>query len=153
LLFTEFGGAVQSTAYSSVLPIVSNSIGGAQLYGATLVAGIFTTILVLALGPGPFARLRPGNSLLLATAGFVVGVALTVGAVSMVMVLAGTIIRGLAGGFLAGFGLTALGALYGDDLRPRVVGLFAVMWLLPSLIGPVANSAITIAFGWRSAMG
>lgn len=153
LLFTEFGGAVQSTAYSSVLPIVSNDLGGAQLYGATLVAGMFTAILVLAVGPGPFARFGPGGSLLLATALFVLGVGLEFGAVSMAMVLAGTIVRGLAGGLLAGFGLTALGALYGDDLRPRVVGLFAVMWLLPSLVGPVANSAITVAFGWRAAMG
>lgn len=104
-------------------------------------------ILVLAVGPGPFARFGPAGSLLLATALFVVGAGLTAGAVSMVMVLVGTIIRGLAGGLLAGLGLTALGALYGDDLRPRVVGLFAVMWLLPSLIGPVANAAITVAFG------
>lgn len=152
LLFTEFGAAVQSTAYSSVLPIVSNDLGGAQLYGATLVAGTFTTILVLAFGSGPFARFGPAGSLLLATVGYVIGVGLQVGAVSMAMVLAGNIVRGLAGGLWAGFGLSALGALYDDALRPRVVGLFAVMWLLPSLVGPVANSAITIAVGWRAAM-
>lgn len=153
LLLAEFGGAVQSTAYSSVLPIVSNDLGGAQLYGTTLVAGTFTMILVLAVGSGPSARLGPAGSLLWATTLFVVGVGLTAGAVSMVMVLAGTIIRGLAGGLLAGFGLTALGALYDDDLRPRVVGLFAAMWLLPSLVGPVFNSAITLTLGWRTAMG
>lgn len=153
LLVAEFGGAVQSTAYSSVLPVVSHDLGGAQLYGATLVAGTFTMILILAVGPRPFAQFGPAQSLLLATAGFVVGVGLTVGAVSMVMVLAGTIIRGLAGGLLAGFGLTALGALYDDDLRPRVVGLFAVMWLLPSLVGPALNSVLTLGFGWRTAMG
>lgn len=153
LLIAEFGIAVHSTAYSSVLPIVSNDLGGDRLYGATLVAGTFATIMILAVGPGPFSRLGPAGSLLLSTVLFVIGTVLTVAAVSMGMILAGSVIRGLGAGLFAGFGLTALGTLYDDAMRPRVVGLFAVMWLLPSIVGPVANSAMTIAIGWRAAMG
>ncbi|AXB43114.1 MFS transporter [Amycolatopsis albispora] len=152
LLFTEFGGAVQSISYSSVLPIAAAELHGTSLYGATLAAGSFTQILVLALGTAPFARLRPLGLLTTATGLYVVGTVLSVGAVVMPMILAGSVVRGMAGGMLAGFGLSILGGLFEDKERTRVYGLFAMMWLLPSMIGPVINSAVTVAWGWRAAL-
>lgn len=152
LLLAELGTAVHSIAYSTVLPVASEELDGARLYGATLVAGSFAAIFVLSTGLGLFARMSAGRLLLVATAMFVFGVLLTVSAVTMWMVLAGMIVRGLAGGLLAGLGLTAIGALYEDDLRPRVLGLFAMIWLVPSLAGPLLNAAITVAFDWRTSM-
>nr|WP_236796105.1 MFS transporter [Amycolatopsis sp. GM8] len=152
LLFTEFGGAVQSIAYSSVLPIAAADLHGTNLYGATLAAGSFTQILILAIGSAPFARLRPLALVSMATALFIVGSVLAVAAVTMPMILIGTIVRGIAGGMLAGFGLSILGGLFDDNERTSVYGLFAMMWLLPSLVGPVVNAAVTIAWGWRAAL-
>lgn len=152
LLFGEFGAAVQSIAYSSVLPLASADLHGSTLYGAVLVAGSFTTILMLATGPGPFGRLGPVRLLMLGTGLYVGGVLITVLAVSMAWILVGTLVRGVAAGLLAAFGLTAIGALYEDRVRPRVMGLFAVVWLLPSLAGPALNAAIAVAIGWRGAM-
>ncbi|GLY70650.1 MFS transporter [Amycolatopsis taiwanensis] len=152
LLFTEFGGAVQSIAYSSVLPIATTDLHGTSLYGATLAAGSFTEILVLAIGPAPFSRLRPVALLGTATTLYVLGSALSVAAVVMPMVLIGTIVRGIAGGMLAGFGLSILGGLFEDRERTRVYGLFAMMWMLPSIVGPAVNAAVTIAWGWRAAL-
>lgn len=152
LLFTEFGGAVQSIAFSTVLPIASNALHGTALYGATLGAGTFASILVLAVGAAPLARLSPAALLGTATGLFVVGTALSVGATAMVMLLAGSLVRGVAAGMLAGFGLSALGGLFEGEARVRVYGLFAVVWLLPSVVGPVANAALTVAFGWRAAL-
>jgi len=146
LLFAEFGAAVQGIAYSSVLPIASDALAGTNLYGATLAAGSFSTILVLAVGPAPFARLRPAALLAAATVLYVIGTALSVGATAMAMILVGTMVRGIAGGMLAGFGLAALGGLFDDDVRVRVYGLFGLVWLLPSLVGPAVKAAITVAF-------
>lgn len=153
LLVTEFGAAVQSIAYSTVLPIASRELGGSALYGATLAAGSFAMILVLATGPGPLGRLSSERLLLVGTVMYVVGVLLAATAVSMTYVLAGAVVRGLASGLLAGFGLTAIGALFEDAVRPRVFGLFALVWLLPSLAGPVLNALVAVAAGWRWAMG
>lgn len=152
LLAAELGAAVTGIAYSTVLPVASEELHGAGLYGACVVAANLASILVLATGLGPLARLSARRTLLLATVGFLLGVALCAGAWSMWLVLAGMVVRGLAGGLLAGFGLTAIGALYDDRLRPRVVGLFAVVWLVPSLAGPVLNSVVTLASSWRVAM-
>ncbi|HEY8452104.1 MAG: hypothetical protein FWJ70_03060 [Micromonosporaceae bacterium] len=152
LLFTEFGVAVHSIAYSSVLPLASAELDGSALYGAVLTAGAFTTILVLAIGPDRFAGIGPVWTLAVGTVLFLAGVALAVTAQDMVWILVGMVLRGLAGGLLVGLGLTAIGALFEDALRPRVMGLFAVMWLLPSLAGPALNAAVAVAAGWRAAM-
>jgi hypothetical protein len=61
LLLAEFGAAVQSAAYSTVLPIASRELDGSALYGATLAAGALTTIAVLAAGPRVFGALSPAR--------------------------------------------------------------------------------------------
>jgi MFS family permease len=152
LLLAEFAAAVQGVAYSTVLPLASADLGGQRLYGATLAAGSLVSVLVLAAGSGVTARSGPRTTLAVATLLYVAGVALAATAPAMGWLLAGSVLRGLAGGLLAAFGLTAVGALYEDALRPRVLSLFALVWLLPSLVGPVLNAVIAVWGGWRTAM-
>ena len=152
LLFSEFGAAVQSIAYSSVLPVAANQLHGANLYGLTLAAGSFTTILVLAVGPAPWRRLSPSALLAAATVLYLAGSGLCVGATAMVAIVIGTIVRGVASGMLAGLALSALGGLFHGAARTRVYGMFATVWLLPSVAGPAVNAALTVAFGWRAAL-
>ncbi|NYJ06028.1 MFS transporter [Petropleomorpha daqingensis] len=152
LLLAEFAGAVQGIAYATVLPLAAQELDGAALYGATLSAGLLTGVVVLAAGPGVTARLPPRQNLALATGLFVAGVVLSACAPAMGWLLAGGILRGIAGGLLAAFGLSAIGGLFEDDVRPRVLSLFTLVWLLPSLAGPPVNAAITVWLGWRWAM-
>ena len=152
LLLAEFAAAVQIVAYSTVLPLAAENLDGDRLYGATLTAGTFATIAVLGSGGGVFARLRPHALLFTATACYVVGVILAATAPAMEWVLAGSVLRGLGSGLLAGFGLTAIGGLFEDALRPRVLGLFAAIWVLPSLLGPLLNAAVAATVGWRWAL-
>ena len=152
LLLAEFAAAVQGVAYSTVLPLASRELDGGRLYGATLAAGSLVTVLVLAAGSGVTARLGARATLLTATPLYVGGVVLAATAPAMGWLLAGSALRGLAGGLLAAFGLTAVGGLYEDPLRPRVLSLFALVWLLPSLVGPALNAAIAVWSDWRVAM-
>jgi hypothetical protein len=65
LLLAEFGAAVQSVAYSTVLPLASRELDGSALYGATLAAGSLATVAVLAAGPrvfGALSALQPPRS-------------------------------------------------------------------------------------------
>jgi MFS family permease len=152
LLLAEFAGAVQGIAYATVLPLAARELDGAALYGATLSAGYLTSVVVLAAGPGVTARLPPRQNLALATVLYVAGVALSACAPAMGWLLAGSLLRGIAGGLLAAFGLSAIGGLFEDEIRPRVLSLFALVWLLPSLAGPALNAAIAVWAGWRWAM-
>jgi MFS family permease len=87
------------------------------------------------------------------------GVALGLGYVVMAGVFAtdmwhivlGVFARGLAAGLIAGLGMGALGDLYEREMRTRVLGMFALMWLLPSILGPFLNGAIVSATSWRIA--
>jgi MFS family permease len=74
LLLAEFAAAVQSVAYSAVLPLASRELGGSSLYGATLAAMSLSTIAVLAAGPRAFAFGSARVVLFVATGLFVVGV-------------------------------------------------------------------------------
>lgn len=152
LLLAEFGAAMQGIAYSTVLPIVAADLDGFALFGATLAAGSVAAVLMLSATAPLLARVPPGGVLLAATVLYVAGVAITVAAPAMAWVLAGTVVRGIAAGLLAGFGMGALGALFDDRERPRVFGLFALVWLLPSVVGPAVNAGITAAIGWRWAL-
>ena len=152
LLLAEFAAAVQGIAYTTVLPLAARELDGSRLYGATVAAGSLVTVLVLAVGSGLTARLSPRTTLALATAVYVVGVVLAATAPAMGWLLAGSALRGVAGGLLAAFGLSAIGGLYDEHLRPRVLSLFTLVWLLPSLVGPGLNAAIAVATDWRWAM-
>lgn len=153
LLATEFGGAMQGIAYATVLPVVAAHLDGFRLFGATLAAGSIASVVMLSVAGAVLGRVRPGIVLLVATAGYVMGAAMSVSAPTMGWVLAGTVVRGLASGLLAGFGSGAIGALFDARERPRVFGLFAMIWLLPSLVGPLLNAGLTEWAGWRWAVG
>jgi len=152
LLIAEFGGAMQGLAYTTVLPVVAAELDGFGLYGATLSAGSIAAVLMLSVAGTVLGRLRPARTLLLATGGYVAGAAMAVFATQMSWVLTGTAVRGVAGGLLAGFGVGAIGSLFDERERPRVFGVFALVWLLPSLVGPLLNAGITEWVGWRWAL-
>jgi MFS family permease len=152
LLLVEFGAGMQGIAYSTVLPVIARDLDGFALFGATLAAGNVAAVLMLSVAGAILARVRPGIVLLAATLLYVVGVACAVAAPSMAWVLAGSIIRGVAAGLLAGFAMGAIGGMFDERERPRVFGLFAFIWLVPSVVGPVLNAAITEWLDWRWAL-
>ena len=153
LLLTEFAGAMQGIAYSTVLPVLARDLDGFTLFGATLAAGSVAAVLMLSFTAPILQRVPPLRVLVMATALYVVGAAMAVFAPAMGWVLAGTLVRGVAAGLLAGFGLGAIGALFDERERPRVFGLYALIWLLPSVVGPPLNALVTDWVGWRWAIG
>jgi MFS family permease len=153
LLLTEFAGAMQGIAYSTVLPVMARDLDGFDLFGATLAAGSVAAVLMLSFTAPILQRVPPLRVLVVATALYVVGAGLAVFAPTLGWVLAGTVVRGVAAGLLAGFGFGAIGALFDEHERPRIFGLYALIWLLPSVLGPPLNAVITDWVGWRWAIG
>lgn len=153
LLLAELAAAMQGIAYTTVLPVIANDLDGYALFGATLAAGTVSAVLMLGFSAPLLARVRPGTVLLAATVLYVVGAAACTFAPTMSVVLIGSLIRGIAAGLMGGFGMGAIGGLYDGAERPRVMGLFALVWLLPSLVGPALNGVITEFAGWRWAIG
>jgi MFS family permease len=67
----------------------------------------------------------------------------------MPMLLIGQFVLGAGGGGLYAFSIGTVAKTYPDRLRPRVLALFATMWILPGLIGPPLGAFIAGRFGWR----
>jgi MFS family permease len=100
-----------------------------------------------------YARIGPQAQLWIATAVFLGGVALTVTAPTMAVLIAGLAARGLAAGLLAGLGIGVLSTVYTEAAeRERAFGLFALMWVVPSLIGPAVTSVALVLADWRVAL-
>lgn len=152
LLAAEFGAAMRGIAYSTVLPVIATDLGGTALFGATLAAGPIAAVAMLSFSSLILRRVRPGTLLLAATLLYAAGASLAAFAPSMGFVLAGTAVRGVASGLFGGFGMGAIGALYDERERPRVFGLFSLVWLLPSIVGPPLNAVITQWIDWRWAI-
>ena len=152
LLFAELGTAIQAVAEAAVLPLASHELHGAALYGATVAGPALSAILFAILGPPLTRRLGPRGVLLWSTLVYLAGVLLAVLAPTMAFLLAGRLLQGAAAGLLAAFGLNAVGALYEDAVRARVVAIFSVVWLLPSVLGPAVNAIVASLAGWRWAM-
>ena len=140
-------------SYAAVLPVAARELDGVALYGPAVTAAGVVGIAVMPVGAYLYGRLGPQSQLCLSTGVFLLGVALSVTAMTMEVLIAGLATRGLAAGLLAGLGLGVLSGLYDDPReRERALGMFALMWVVPSLISPLVNSAILLSVGWRPAM-
>ncbi len=152
LMFAEFGTAIQVAAQAAVLPLAARDLHGASLYGAATAGPVFASILFVILGPTLGRRVGAARSLGLSTVAYLAGVVIVCLAPAMWWVLVGRVIQGAAAGLLAGLGMAAIGALYDDTVRSRVIGLFGVVWLLPSVLGPAVNGLVATFAGWRWAL-
>ena len=141
--------AFESLAVATVMPVVSDDLGGLGLYGWVF-SGFFLGSLVGIVLAGRAAdrrgtRLPFAVGLALFAAGLVVGGA----AQSMPMLVAGRIAQGAGAGVIPAVAYATVARGYPPDLRPRVFAVFSTAWVVPGLIGPAAASGIEHAASWR----
>ncbi|MGA5566298.1 MFS transporter [Streptomyces platensis] len=133
-----------------VLPTAARDVDGVALY--PLVAGCFVAASLLGGVVGGHWADRAGAQRPMA-AGLVLAVAtlLVSGAATSVWQLAaGRFLDGLAGGMIAVSVNTAIGQVYPDRLRPRVLALMSACWIVPSLVGPPLAGLVTEWWSWRA---
>lgn len=142
--------AFEALAISTVLPVVSDDLGGLGLYG-WIFSGFFLGSLLGIVVAGRLADTR-GTAL-----PFTVGLALfTAGLVagglapSMGFLVAARVAQGIGAGAIPAIAYASVGRAYPPALRPRVFAVFSSAWVIPGLVGPAASSAIAGAFGWRA---
>lgn len=143
-------GACENRAVTTVLPVVARELDGLQWYGlATGVSSL--TFLVATAVAGVLGDHRgPRTLILTGVVTFVVAQVLTGLAPSMPVLLLGRATSGVAEGLLD-IGLVVLVAdVLPEHLRARVFAGFAVAWVLPSLLGPVAAGLVAEHWGWRA---
>ncbi|MDX2971513.1 MFS transporter [Kribbella solani] len=142
-------GAFENRAVGTALPTMVREFHALGSFGLANAAPNASYLISLAIAGlwsdrrGPIPTLRAG-AVSFALAQLLVGTATT-----MPMVITGRLLSGLAEGLLDVSLMVLVARALPAVLRPRMFSLFAAMWILPSVLGPVVTGVVTEQFGWR----
>ncbi|MGW6280604.1 MFS transporter [Kribbella sp. NPDC055071] len=141
--------ALENRAVGTALPTMVREFDALGSFGLANAAPNASYLISLAIAGlwsdrrGPIPTLRAG-AIAFALAQLLVGTA-----VGMPMVIAGRLLSGLSEGLIDVSLMVLVARALPDVLRPRMFSLFAAMWILPSVLGPVLTGVVTEQFGWR----
>lgn len=141
--------AFENRAVGTALPTMVREFDALGLFGLASAAPNASYLVALAIAGqwsdrrGPIPTLRAG-AIAFALAQLLVGTAQ-----GMPMVVAGRLLSGLAEGLLDVGLMVLVARALPAVLRPRMFSLFAAMWILPSVVGPVLTGFVTEQVGWR----
>ncbi|WP_433161325.1 MFS transporter [Kribbella sp. CA-247076] len=142
-------GAFENRAVGTALPTMVREFDALGSFGLANAAPNASYLISLALAGlwsdrrGPIPTLRVG-AIAFTLAQLLVGTA-----AGMPMVVAGRLLSGFAEGLLDVSLMVLVARTLPAVLRPKMFSLFAAMWILPSVLGPVLTGLVTEEFGWR----
>ncbi|MFI5842743.1 MFS transporter [Catenuloplanes sp. NPDC051500] len=144
-----FLAAFESLAVTTVMPIITADLGGRDLYTLGFAATLAAGAVGMVAGGTLADRRGPGRPLLIAIGVFAAGLALAGLAGQMAVFIAGRFLQGLGYGAYTVALNVVVARLYPPSLHPRLFGLFAAAWVVPSLIGPFAAGIVAETFSWH----
>ena len=141
--------AFSALAVETILPIISDELGGVSLYGWVFSA-FFLGSLASVIVAGGIADQR--GTLLPYSVGltlFALGLATAGAAPAMPVVVAGRLVQGVGSGAILASTYASIARGYSERQRPRMFAIISTAWVLPAIVGPAAAAFIATAFGWR----
>ncbi|MFC7620218.1 MFS transporter [Microlunatus sp. GCM10028923] len=143
-------GALENRATSTVLPVLANELGGLTWFGAATTGPGLAYVVAVVLAGTWSDRRGPGPAILTGVGLFAVAQLVIAAAPSMIMVVAGRLLSGIAEG-LFDIGITVLIVIMiPESQRPRMMSLIAMAWILPSVVGPQLAGWVAEWVGWRA---
>ncbi len=141
--------AFETTALLTVLPTVSDELGGDALYGATLAAYMLANIIGLVSVGEHVDRHGPRLPFTVCLTVFASGLVVAGVASSMWIVLIGRILQGAGAGGVAPLAYAVINRVWPTDRQPRIFAWVSAAWILPSLIAPLIAGWLTSEVSWR----
>ena len=143
--------AFEALAVATVMPKAEDDLGGIALYGWAFSGYLLASIVGITWAGEQADRHGPGRPLAIGMVLFGVGLLVAGLAPSMFVLVAGRCIQGLGAGALPAIAYVVLGRGYPEELRPRMLAMFATAWVVPGLAGPAVAGAIAEWISWRGA--
>jgi MFS family permease len=149
LMLNVVGYAFEALAVSAIMPAVSADLGRQDLYGWVF-SGYMLANLVGVVVAGLHAdRHGPSRPLLWGAILFSAGLILGGFATSMPQLIAARVLQGFGGGALGSIAYVAVGRVYPEQTRPRMLALLSTGWVVPGLVGPGVAGLMAETIGWR----
>jgi len=144
-----FLAATQALAVTTVMPLVSADLGGAELY-AVAFAGTLATSVIGMVAVGAWCdRKDPVLPLTTAVALFVAGLLVAGFAPSMPVLVLGRLLQGLGTGGQTVALYVVVARVFPAALHGRVFAAFSAAWVIPSIVGPFLAGFVAEQAHWR----
>jgi EmrB/QacA subfamily drug resistance transporter len=141
--------SLDQTIVSTALPTIVADLGGLDHLSWVVTAYILTSTVVAPLY-GKLGDLYGRRAMVFASVGlFLAGSALCGLAGSMEFLIFSRALQGLGGGGLFVLALSVVGDVIAPQDRGKIQGMFAVVFSVSSIIGPLAGGWFVDAFSWH----
>jgi MFS family permease len=144
-----FLGAFESLAVTTIMPTISRELRGEALYSLAFSGTLAASVIGMVVAGGWADRRGPAGPLVAAIIVFVLGLVLSGTAADMVTFIVGRVLQGLGSGAINVALYVVVARIYPPALHPRIFGLFAAAWVLPSLVGPPVAGVIADTISWH----
>ncbi len=144
-----FLGAFESLAVTTIMPVVSADLNGANLYALAFAGPLATGVIGMVLAGNWSDRSGPVAALYTSSVLFAIGLLVAGTALTMPVLVAGRLIQGLGTGAVTVALYVVVARVYPARLHPSIFAGFAAAWVIPSLIGPFAAGIVTEALSWH----
>ncbi len=144
-----FLGAFESLAVTTVMPVVSDDLGGERLYALAFAGPLATGVIGMVAAGNWSDRRGPIVPLYSAVTAFVIGLLIAGLAPSMEVLVAGRFVQGLGSGAMMVALYVVVARVYAQDKHPAIFAAFAAAWVVPSLVGPTIAAVVTDLTSWH----
>lgn len=144
-----FLSAFESLAVTTIMPLVSRELDGANLYALAFAGPLATGVIGMVAAGNWSDRKGPAAPLYLSVAVFVLGLIMAGTANSMPALVSGRLVQGLGGGAITVALYVVVARVYPPLLHPKIFAAFSAAWVIPSLVGPFAAGVVASALSWH----
>ena len=141
--------AIDTSIVATAMPRIIAELSGLEYYAWVTTAYLVTSTTVIPIS-GKLGDLFGRKRFLQAgTVGFLAASALCGFAQSMPQLIAFRALQGLFGGMLMSSAIASMGDLYTPITRAKIQGLFASVFAVANIGGPIVGGILTDTLGWR----
>lgn len=141
--------ALEAMAITTVMPLVERDLGDLWLYGWAFSAFYLGGLVGIVLGGRAADRMAPVLPLMAGLVVFGAGLVAGGAAPTMAVLVLGRLLQGVGAGAVPTVAYVCVGRGFPAELRPRVFAVMSTAWIVPSLVSPLAASAVARGVGWR----